>query len=316
MYDAVVIGGSAAGLSAATVLARALRTVLVIDAAEPRNAPAAHLHGFLSRDGTTPDALLEDGRAELRSYGGDIVHARVQKLTRNAHLDGFLVDLDGETTTQTRAVLVATGLRDELPDIAGLSDRWGLDVLHCPYCHGYEVRNTAVGVIGGDNRPFTMHQVQLIRQWCGDVIFFPNRIVLASEERKRLTARGIRIVEGEVVRVVAADGRVSGVELADGRVQTRETVFVGPRFVPNGGLLTGLGCMVGENGWVAVDSVGKTSIPGVWAAGNVVDSPAQLISAAGAGSKAAIALNHYLLELDVLDAVAAFERDGGRNVVT
>ncbi|MGC0367105.1 thioredoxin reductase [Rhodococcus sp. 27YEA15] len=304
-YDAVVVGGSAAGLSGATVLARALRKVLVIDTHEPRNAPASHLHGFLSRDGMTPEALLAAGRDEVLSYGGEIVQNRVANMVRSSDDDSFVVHCEDGTVIETRTVLVATGLRDELPDIAGLREQWGIDVLHCPYCHGYEVKNTAIAVLGGDNRPFTMHQALLIRQWSGDVTFFPNQIVLDDAERERLTARGIRIIEGDVARVVATDGQVSGIELADGRVEKRETVFVGPRFIPNDELLTELGCTVGENGWVAVDPAGETSIPGLWAAGNIVDSPAQLITAAGAGSKAAIGLNHYLLAQDVERAVAA-----------
>lgn len=304
-YDVVVIGGSAAGLSAATVLARALRKVLVIDACEPRNAPAAHLHGFLSRDGMTPDALLAAGRDEVLSFGGEVIQGRATSLVRGADDDSFIVHCDDGTVIETRTVLVATGLHDELPDIVGLREQWGIDVLHCPYCHGYEVRNTSIAVLGGDNRPFTMHQALLIRQWSDDVTFFPNQIVLDDEERERLTARGIRIVEGDVAQVVAKDGRVSGIELADGRIESREIVFVGPNLTPNDELLTGLRCTVGENGWVTVDPTGGTNIPGVWAAGNVVDSPAQLITAAGAGSKAAIALNHYLLAQDVERAVAA-----------
>lgn len=205
---------------------------------------------------------------------------------------------------EARTVLVATGLRDELPNIAGLQDRWGVDVLHCPYCHGYEVRDTPIGVLGGDNRPFTIHQASLVRQWSDDVVFFPNRIELTGTERDRLTVRGIRIVEGDVAGVSVADGRLDGVELASGQVVPRSVVFVGPRFVPRDALLTDLGCDADENGWVVTDPAGSTSTPGVWAAGNVSDSPAQLITAAAAGSKAAIALNHYLLEQDIVRAVA------------
>jgi pyridine nucleotide-disulfide oxidoreductase len=178
------------------------------------------------------------------------------------------------------------------------------DVLHCPYCHGYEVRDAPIGVLGGDNRPFTLHQASLVRQWSADVVFFPHRIVVAADERERLTARGIRIVDGEVARLVVNDDRLSGVELTDGQLVPRTAVFVGPRFVPQDELLTGLGCDVGENGWVATDSTGRTSVTGVWAAGNVVDSPAQMITAAGAGTTAAIAINHYLLEQDIEQALA------------
>jgi thioredoxin reductase len=307
-YDAVVVGGGTAGLSAAMVLARARRRVAVVDAAEPRNAPAAHMHGFLSRDGMSPARLLEVGRGEVVGYGGETIEGRVRGIEHDG--DGFAVRLDGDRALTTRSVLMATGLRDELPEVPGVRERWGNDVIHCPYCHGYEVRDTPIGVLGGDNRPFTVHQVSLVRQWSDDVVFFPNRIVLEADERERLIARGIRIVDGNVARLVVDDDRLSGVELADGAVVPREAVFVGPRFVPRDELLTSLGCEVGENGWVATDPTGRTSVTGVWAAGNVVDSPAQVINAAGAGYSAAVAINHYLLEEDVQQAVKDYRAAG------
>lgn len=297
-YDVVVIGGGVAGLAAATMLGRSRRRVVVVDAGEPRNAPAEHLHGFLSRDGAAPSELLDAARREVRSYGGELTQGRAVGVDR-LEGDRFAVRLDGGGRLGTRAVLVATGLRDELPEIPGLRERWGREVLHCPYCHGYEVRDRPLGVVGGDNRPFTLHQAQLIRQWSGDLVFFPNRIELAGEERRRLAARGVQIVEGEVARVVArADGGL-GVELAGGRLVERAALFVGPRFVPLDGLLAELGCARGEDGWVATDRTGRTSVDGVWAAGNVVDSPAQLINAAAHGSATAVAINHHLLAADI-----------------
>ncbi len=305
-YDVVVVGGGAAGLTAAMVLARARRRVAVVDAGEPRNAPAAHVHGFLSRDGMSPAQLLAAGRGEVLGYGGEVIEGRARDVEH-----GFVVRLAGGRELTARGVLVTTGLRDELPEVPGVRERWGNDVLHCPYCHGYEVRDAPIGVLGGDNRPFTMHQASLVRQWSGDVVFFPNRITLAADERERLTARGIRIVDGEVARLVVDHDRLSGVELADGHLVPRTAVFVGPRFVPRDELLTALGCDVGENGWVATDPTGRTSVVGVWAAGNVVDSPVQMITAAGAGTTAAIALNHYLLEQDIERAVADSHRAAG-----
>ncbi|KHO22090.1 MULTISPECIES: NAD(P)/FAD-dependent oxidoreductase [Mycolicibacterium] len=302
--DVVVIGGGAAGLSAATVLARARRRVTVVDAGEPRNAPAQHVHGFLSRDGIAPAQMLSIGRDELLGYGGQVVQARATGIEQLGDR-GFVVRCDGAGDLTARGVVVATGLRDELPEIPGLREQWGVDVLHCPYCHGYEVRDMPLAVLGGNNRPFTLHQASLVRQWSSDVIFFPNRIVLTVEERTRLTARGIRIVEGEVAGLVVKDYQLSGVEFVDGQIVPRSVAFVGPRFVPYDELLTCLGCEAGEGGWVSTDPTGHTSVTGVWAVGNVVDSPAQLINAAGAGTKAAIALNHFLLEQDVQQAVAA-----------
>lgn len=300
--DVVVVGGGAAGLSAAMMLARSRRRLAVVDAGQPRNAPSAHLHGFLSRDGTAPAELLAEGRKEVVGYGGEMVRGRVRGIGHVGE-HGFAVGLDGGREMTARAVLVATGLRDELPEIPGLRERWGNDVVHCPYCHGYEVRDAPLAVVGGDNRPFTLHQASLVRQWSSDVVFFPHRITLSDEERERLTARGVRIVDGEVARLVVRDDQLRGVELVDGHVVSRAAVFAGPRFVPHDELLTSLGCQVGENGWVAVDGTGGTSVSGVWAAGNVVDSPAQLINAAAAGSAAAIAINHHLLAEDVERAV-------------
>ena len=299
----VIVGGGAAGLSAALVLARARRRVMIVDAGNPRNGVSEHLHGYLTRDGQSPTQLLAAGRKEVLEYGGEMTTGTAIGIEQTED-GGFLVQTDATASLEARTVLVATGLRDELPNIAGLQDRWGVDVLHCPYCHGYEVRDTPIGVLGGDNRPFTIHQASLVRQWSDDVVFFPNRIELTGTERERLTVRGIRIVEGDVAGVSVADGRLDGVELASGQVVPLSVVFVGPRFVPRDALLTDLGCEADENGWVVTDPAGSTSMPGVWAAGNVSDSPAQLITAAAAGSKAAIALNHYLLEQDIVRAVA------------
>ncbi|MDR6912395.1 thioredoxin reductase (NADPH) [Rhodococcus fascians] len=299
-YDTVVIGGGPAGLSAATLLARARRKVIVVDAEEPRNARAEHVHNFLSRDGSAPEELRRAGRREVLRYGGEFLLGNVTRIE-----DGFELHLDDDTVLGSRSVLAATGLRDELPDIPGVREQWGSGVLHCPYCHGYEVRDQPIAVVGGSNRPFTIHQASLIRQWSDDVVFFTNGIELSDDERLRLDARSVRIVDVPVARIVVQDGRVTGIQLSDGMVHPRTVVFVGPTFVPNDILLMPMGCTRLENGWIATDPTGLTSVDGLWAAGNVSDSPAQLINSAAAGSKAAIAINHYLLELDVTRAVSA-----------
>ncbi|MFC5151722.1 NAD(P)/FAD-dependent oxidoreductase [Streptomyces amakusaensis] len=298
-YDVAIVGAGAAGLSAALVLTRARCRVAVIDAGEPRNASAAHLQGFLSRDGTAPAALLAAGRAEVAGYGAHLVDARADHIAPAP--GGFSVRLAGGPALTARRVLVATGLRDELPDLPGVRERWGKDVLHCPYCHGHEVRDRPLGVLGG--RPGAVEQALLVRQWSPDVILFAHTAAVTDEERERLDARGVRTVEGPVERLSTADGRLRGVELADGREISREAVFVLPRPVPGDALLTGLGCAVDETGWVRVDSSGRTSVPGVWAVGNVADRRAQLITAAGAGSAAAIALHHDLVDEETARAV-------------
>jgi thioredoxin reductase len=301
-HDVIVIGGGAAGLSAALVLSRASRGVLVVDAGEPRNAPAAHVQGFLSRDGMAPSELLRVGRAEVERYGGRILSAKAVDI-RFSGSGQLEVVLDDGSRLSARRLLVATGLTDELPSVPGAHERFGRDVLHCPYCHGYEVRDRRLGVIGGGAN--SLHQVQLVRQWAADVVFFPAGTVLTADQREQLVARAIGVEEQPVTRLVVEDDVLIGVEVADGRVVRRDAVFVAPRFVPHTGLLRRLGCVLDEHGWVVADG-GRTSVPGVWVAGNVSNPRGQVITAAGEGSAAAIALHADLVEEDVRGAVTRF----------
>lgn len=304
-YDVIVIGGGAAGLSAALVLARARRHVMVIDAGMPRNQPAAHMHGFLSRDGMPPAELLAAGREEVQGYGGTIISGTVTDVVHDA-TPGFHVRLR-DRAVRARHVLVATGLRDEIPDIAGLWDRWGRDVLHCPYCHGFEVRDRRLAVLGGSHQ--AVQYALIVRQWTHDLTYLTPHQRLTADERERLQARAITIVEGDAHGVTVREDRLEAVELTDGRAVRCDALFVPPRFVPNDGLLTGLGCDVSDDGWVITAANGSTSVPGVWAAGNVADPRAQVITAAGEGSAAAIAINAELVEDDVQSAVRAARGD-------
>lgn len=293
LYDAVVIGGGAAGQSAALVLARARRRVAVVDAGQPRNAPAEHMHGFLSRDGMPPAELLATGRAELAAYGVEVIEDRVDHLA-----PGFSVRLASGRAMSARQVVVATGLTDELPDLPGVRERWGKDVVQCPYCHGYEVRDQPIGVLG------TVAHALLLRQWSDDVVYFPHTTELTGDERERLTARGVRIAEGVIDKLRVHDERLHGVELADGRVVPRSAFFLVPRMVPNDFLLIDLGCDRNGDGWVLTDPTGRTSVQGAWAVGNVVNPRAQVITAAGMGAAAAFAMNLDLVDADVAQAVA------------
>jgi thioredoxin reductase len=305
-FDVVVIGGSAAGLSAALVLSRARRSVLVVDSGTPRNAPAAHMHGFLSRDGFPPKELLTIGRDEVTGYGGTILDGAVAEIASSGS-GGFSVLLADGQQFSARRLLVATGLRDELPDIPGLRDRWARDVLHCPYCHGHEVRDQPLGVLGGS--PEAVRYAQIIRQWSKDVVFFTPAGMVTADERSQLVARSIGIVDGTVKRVLIEDDRLCGVELHDGRRVSRAALFVPPIFVPNNDLLVTLDCDIDDAGWVVTDGTGRTSSPGVWVAGNVANPRAQVITAAGEGSAAAIAINADLVDQDVRNAVHDFDEE-------
>jgi thioredoxin reductase len=304
-YDVVVVGGGAAGLSAALVLSRARRKVLVLDAGHPRNAPATHMQGFLSRDGMPPAELLDHGRDEVCGYGGRVVSGSVEGIIA-CHKGEFRVLFSGGHQVTTRQVLLATGLRDELPDISGLADRWARDVLHCPYCHGHEVRDRPLGVIGVS--PEAVRYAQIVRQWSDDVVLFASAGMLTGTQRTELMARAIGVVEGAARRVLVTEDQLSGVEMDDGRVIPRDVLFVPPRFVPNNDLLVSLGAEMDENGWVRTDATGATSVPGLWVAGNLANPRAQVITAAGEGSAAAIAMNGELVDDDVRNAVINFDR--------
>jgi thioredoxin reductase len=178
------------------------------------------------------------------------------------------------------------------------------DVLHCPYCHGHEVRGRQLGVIGGT--PGAARYAQIVRQWSHDLVYFTPADILTTAERSGLVARAIGIVEGTIEHLVIDGGQLRGVQMSDGNVVPRDALFVPPRFVPNHQLLIDLDCAVGADGWIITDNTGRTSVPGVWAAGNVVDPRAQVITAAGAGSAAAIAINADLVEDDVCKAIHAY----------
>lgn len=288
-YDVVVVGGGAAGLSAALVLGRARRRVAVVDGGEPRNAPASHMQGYLSRDGMPPAELLAAGRREVAAYGVELVPDRVTAIEQ-----GFAVHLAGGRRLSARRILGATGLVDELPDIPGVRERWGRDVLHCPYCHGWEVRDEPLGVLG--THPAAAEHALLVRQWSDDVIFFAHTYRLAANERTTLGRRGVRAVEGGIERLAVADDRLDAVVLVDGRSIPRSAVFVRPHLRPRADdPLHALGCDLDASGFVRVDADGRTSVAGVWAAGNAANPRAQVITAAGEGSAAAIAINADLV---------------------
>jgi thioredoxin reductase len=294
-YDVVVVGGGAAGLNGAMMLARSRRSVVVLDAGRPRNAPAGGVHGLLGLDGTNPLELLDRGRVEVRGYGGEVVSASVESVTRG---DEFVVTLADGRTVRARRLLVATGLVDELPDIPGLRERWGRDVLHCPYCHGWEVRDQAIGVIA--TGPNSVHQALLFRQLSEDVRVFANNTPLS--DGGKLAARGVPVVAGEVAGVEIVDDQLVGVRLGDGTVVGCEAVAVATRMVARADFLAPLGLYPTEHPmgeYIAADANGLTAVPGVWVAGNVTNLAAQVGAAAAAGAMAGAQINADLVAEDV-----------------
>jgi thioredoxin reductase len=301
-YEVIVIGGGAAGLSAALVLGRARRRTLVVDAGEPRNAPAAHMQGYLSRDGMPPGEFLAIGREEIARYGVELVRDRVVDASKG---QGFAVTLASGRQVHGRALVVATGLRDELPTVPGVAERYGRDVLHCPYCHGWEVRDRSFGVLA--TTPINVHQALMVSQWSKDVTFFLHTVAesdLSDDDLRRLAAAGVKVVPGEVAELVVEGDRLTGVRLTDGTVHDREVLFVAPRAVPQTDLLERLGAELQETpfgSYPVVDGTGLTNVPGVWAAGNVMGFAEQVVNAAAGGYRAGAVINGELLMTD-LDA--------------
>ncbi len=303
-WDAIVIGGGPAGLSAAQALGRSLRRTLVIDAGSPRNRFASHMHNLLGHDGLPPGELTARGRAEAESYGVEFRAASVRGVRDEGSavavgLAGGEGVADGEWI-RARALVVCTGVTDVLPDIPGLADYWGRGVLHCPYCHGWEVRGGRIGVIAAS--PFGMHQIRLLRQWSDRLVAFTAGLgAIDPEARRELVARGIRLEPAPVTEVVGDGERILAVRTAGGEEHPVDAVFTMGAMAPHDGFLAELGLARTETplgSFLAVDETGRTSHPRVWAAGNVASPAASVPMAAGAGTFAGAAANGALVEED------------------
>lgn len=221
-WDVPVVGGGAAGLSAALMLGRARRRVLVIDAGSPRNRFAAHMHGVLGNEGTPPSDLVTRGRSEAAGYGVEFASGTVRSVETLP--DGLWVTLVDGTTHQSRALVAATGVTDDLPEIPGLAERWGTSVVHCPYCHGWEFRDQRLGVL--TRSPMSLHQAELVRQWSERVTVFAAGLgEMDQATEHRLTSRGIEMVSSPVVEVTGDGDQVTGARTQDGQEVGLDALF-------------------------------------------------------------------------------------------
>ncbi|WLQ08494.1 NAD(P)/FAD-dependent oxidoreductase [Arthrobacter oryzae] len=306
--DVVIVGGGAAGLNAAQMLGRSRRSVVVVDGGEPRNAPAKGVHGFLSRDGVSPAELYRIGREEAESYGVRIISGQVSGAA--GFRGAFAVELADGSAVRGRRLLIATGLVDELPDIPGLRERWGRDVLHCPYCHGWEVQDQPIGILG--TGPFAAHQALLFRQWSADITLFLNNAMEPTElELHQLAARGITVVHGPVRALQVDNDKLAGVLLSDGSLVPVAAVATAPRFMARASAFADLGLKavphpMGMGEYLETDEDGATGVPGVWAAGNVTDLRAQVLSSAAAGAWTGVVINADLMAEELEDAATAY----------
>ncbi|HWH10232.1 MAG TPA: NAD(P)/FAD-dependent oxidoreductase [Solirubrobacteraceae bacterium] len=286
-FEVVVIGGGAAGLSAALVLGRARRRTLVLDDGAPSNAPAHAIGGLLGQDGTAPLELLAAGRAQLDALPTVEVRRATATVVRTGP-DG--VEVDG---VRARALLLATGMHYRRPDLPGLEELWGDTVFHCPFCHGWEVRGRPLAVLA--DGPHAPAMGRLLRGWSDDVVLLSDPAALAAHESAALADAGVAVVGRPVRSLRARDGRLDAVVFADGGELPRAGLLVRAVPEPRSSLLDDLGLDRTKSGTVTVDGWGRTSTPRVWAAGDVAEPAPSIAVAIAAGSRAAAAITHALL---------------------
>lgn len=296
-FDVVVIGGGAAGLAAASTLARSLRSVLVCDAGEPRNATSAAAHNILGHDGTSPQQVLQLARDQAINYGVKLSGLAVTGLEGSLN-QGFTVRTESEHFGARRIVL-ATGLRDTLPKIPGLGQGWGRSVLHCPYCHGWEVRGQRIAILGVS--VMSSHQAQLFSQLSKHVTYLNHDpSTLAEDQRTTLEALGIEVVDSAVQALdVHDDGALHGITLSNGMVLDVDAAVVASSMHANAELYLRLGGHLAQNPmgeYIATDQMGATDIPGVYAAGNVANLGAMILASAAAGVSAGAAINFAFIQ--------------------
>jgi thioredoxin reductase len=300
-WDCVVIGGGAAGLSAALVLGRARKRTLLVDAGAQSNRAAHGIGGLLGFDGVAPTELYARGRDELAHYPSvEVRDGEVADVA--AHEGGFTIGLSDSASEHTRRVLLATGMRYQGPAVPGLDEFWGRSVFHCPFCHGWEVRDQPLAVLAAGERG--VHMATLLRGWSGDVVLLTDGPAgLAETDRKHLASAGIPVDEREVARVTGTDGDLDAVVFADGSSLARRGLLVAGTLHQRTGLARALGVAFAAPGPVSVEAISvdafwRTSVPGVYAAGDVCAQVPQVAAAIAAGSGAAVSMVGSLMEED------------------
>jgi thioredoxin reductase len=328
-FDTIIVGGGPAGLSAALLLGRSLKRVLVIDSGKPRNAVSHGANGFLSRDGLAPLELLQIGREQLAKYdtvkfhSGKVIDAQHLDPATQTGRDGFEVTLDNgvgvggasafaeaslkENRFTARKLLLATGVRDILPDLDGFTELWGTGVFHCPYCHGWEVRDKSLAIYG--KGAAGVEQAMMLTGWSRDLILFSDGDAgFNDEQRQKLAKWGIEICEEKMVGLEGENGALTGVMLANGQVIPRDGIFLHPKLQQQSDLAKKLGCdfaensfgiftsIFTENSFIRVGEDKQTSVPGLYAVGDTSSLLSQLTVVAAAGVAAAVSINRALIE--------------------
>ncbi len=296
MLDAVIVGGSSAGLSAALVLGRSLREVVVIDDQKPCNRFSRASHGFLTRDGIQPSELLQLARQQLEQY--PTVAVKTVTAVQIEKTDaGFEILSSDASKLQARIILLATGLHDELPPLDGIEALWGKSVFHCPYCDGYEVRGQAIAVYGVDEA--ALHQVMMLRNWTDNLtLCAANGWKLSGAQRERLTRFGIQVVEQPIAALESTGAQIQAIRFVDGTSLNCDALFIRPKTTHRTSFAHDLGCQVDEHDVVQVDLRGRTSVEGIYAAGDLSSPVRSVAIAVGQGAAAAYGINADLVDRD------------------
>ena len=288
-FDVAIIGGSIAGLSAALTLGRSLRRVVVIDSETPCNRTSPFSHNFITHDGDTPAEIVRQARAQIAAYENVMF---LKDLAVDAKYGGDIFQVVTQSGSVIRAtrVLLCTGLTDLLPDITGFQDCWGISILHCPYCHGYEVKGKRTAVLANGQAAF--HVTMLIRNWTKDIVLLTNgRSELRPEEKEILDGLGVAVVETEVSSLAHQDGLISSIRFADDSVVETEAIYASVPFAQQSNLAEMLGCKMTAKGHVEVDALGRTTVPGVYAAGDNTAEHRAIAVASAAGTVAGFTIN-------------------------
>ncbi|WP_231459069.1 MULTISPECIES: NAD(P)/FAD-dependent oxidoreductase [unclassified Pedobacter] len=292
-FEVIIIGGSYAGLSAALALGRAKRNVLIIDSNKPCNKQTPHSHNFLTHDGETPDEISTKSKAEVLKYptikfiDGEVASARAVEL-------GFEVVLSSGNKFSSRKILLASGLKDIMPDIIGFKECWGISVIHCPYCHGYEVKDEKVGLLLNGDMAFDM--AKMVNHWNKEVAILTNGPSnLSKEQTARLKSKSINIIETELFEIAHKDGYLSRIIFDNGESIELAAVYAKPKMVQHNNLYIDLNCEINENNLLVVDAFQKTTSKGVYAAGDCATLFRALSAAIAAGTMAGAMMNKELI---------------------
>jgi len=292
-FDVIVVGGSYAGLAAGMALGRALRTVLIIDGGEPCNAQTPRSHNFVTHDGETPRAIAAAAKAQVAAYRTVEFFEGIATGAR-ATEGGFLVRTEQGAAFAARKLIFASGIRDRLPAIAGFAECWGISALHCPYCHGYEVRDRATAVLGNGDRGFDF--AALISNWTSRLVLLTNgEPTLTAEQSAKLCARGIDVIGTEIASLRHLSGQLEQIEFKDGTSMPLDVLYTRPTFEQHCRIPEALGCELTPDGYLAVDATQRTSVAGVYACGDNASSMRTVANAVGSGTAAGMMANRALV---------------------